>query len=575
MISKGINRHGILFMLLGIWGVTVLHASDAQIRLNSLGFLPWQVKRASIAASCTQFNLVRAFDNSVVLSGTVTGPVQNNDTGESVYLADFSAAQESGQFYLEVPGVGRSTLFQISRTLYNFPFYTVMRGMYLWRCGTAVSGLYNENTFAHEACHLNDAYLDSVGGGHIKQTGTQGWHDAGDYNKYVVNAGVTVGVMFKAWEQFSGKLRQISLDLPESGNGLPDYLNEMKWEMDWLLTMQAADGSVYHKVSTRDFGGFILPERETADRFFVPWSSAATADFVAMAAMAARIYQSYDSAYANRCLEAARKSYDFLAANLSNHNADQAGFTTGGYETTDPDDRLWAVAEMWETTGEPVFLSNFETRANVQSPKIDVDWDWWNVKNLGMFTYLLSSRSGKNPALQQSVQEALLSAANSIVAQRNAHGYGRPLGTSYYWGCNGGVARQAVVLQLANRLAPNADYLNTALDALGHLFGRNYYNRSFVTGLGLNPPLHPHDRRSGGDSVADPWPGYLVGGGWSDTAGRGAVSWVDIQDSYQTNEIAVNWNAALIYALAGFVEPVSQERRKYQRENASHKIRMR
>jgi endoglucanase len=83
------------------------------------------------------------------------------------------------------------------------------------------------------------------------------------------------------------------------------------------------------------------------------------------------------------------------------------------------------------------------------------------------------------------------------------------------------------------------------LYALNFLFGRNYYNRSFVTGLGLNPPMYPHDRRSGGDSLRDPWPGYLVGGGWP-----GAKDWKDDQDSYQTNEIAINWNGALIYALA-------------------------
>jgi len=91
--------------------------------------------------------------------------------------------------------------------------------------------------------------------------------------------------------------------------------------------------------------------------------------------------------------------------------------------------------------------------------------------------------------------------------------------------------------------------VNTALDAIGFLFGRNNYCRSFVTGMGLNPPLHPHDRRSMGDSIVDPWPGYLVGGGWP-----GAKNWVDIDTNYQTNEIAVNWQGGLIFALAGFYD---------------------
>jgi endoglucanase len=92
-------------------------------------------------------------------------------------------------------------------------------------------------------------------------------------------------------------------------------------------------------------------------------------------------------------------------------------------------------------------------------------------------------------------------------------------------------------------------YRETCLDALNHLFGRNGYGRSFVTGVGFHPPLHPHDRRSGGDNVADPWPGYLVGG-----PHPRAGDWHDEQTDYRTNEIAINWNAALVYALAAFLE---------------------
>ena len=143
-----------------------------------------------------------------------------------------------------------------------------MLGFYLWRCGTAVSATYHGQTFAHAACHTNDAWLDYVGGGHTHKDGTKGWHDAGDYNKYTVNAGVTVGTLFRAWEDFGPQLRKVRLDLPESGGKLPDFLAELKWELDWLLTMQAPDGSVYHKLTTRSFGGFILPEAETAEPLF-------------------------------------------------------------------------------------------------------------------------------------------------------------------------------------------------------------------------------------------------------------------------------------------------------------------
>lgn len=125
----------------------------------------------------------------------------------------------------------------------------------------------------------------------------------------------------------------------------------------------------------------------------------------------------------------------------------------------------------------------------------------------------------------------------------------RPLGTRYYWGCNGSVARQVIVLHAAWRVDPKPEYPATALAALNYLFGRNPYGRSFVTGLGDQPPMHPHDRRSEADDVLAPWPGYLVGG-----PNRGALSWEDAEANYRVNEIAINWNAALIYALAAFLE---------------------
>jgi len=185
----------------------------------------------------------------------------------------------------------------------------------------------------------------------------------------------------------------------------------------------------------------------------------------------------------------------------------------------------------------------------------DADWDWSNVKNLGMFTYLLSDRPGRDEELRKQITQDLLATADGLVRTAGRHGYARPLGERYYWGANGTVARQPMALHVAHRLKPNPDYVATALDALGHLFGRNYYCRSFVTGLGVNPPLHPHDRRaptggwSGGDDVPAPWPGYLVGGGHPRATG-----WRDEQEDYRTNEIAINWNGALIYALAAFVE---------------------
>jgi endoglucanase len=528
------------------------------IRFNTVGYLPNAEKQATIAAPCANFTVVRVTDGSTAFQGKATGPVLDPDTQEQLYTADFSKLKRPGEYQLDVPSVGRSAPFHIAADVYREPFHTVMLGFYLWRCGTAVSATHHGETFAHAACHTNDAWLDYVGGGHTNKYGTKGWHDAGDYNKYTVNAGVTVGTLFRAWEDFGPQLRKVRLDLPESGGKLPDFLAELKWELDWLLTMQAPDGSVYHKLTTRSFGGFILPELETTNRYFTPWGSEATADFVGMTAQAARIFRPYDPAFADRCLQAAQLSYQFLKAHPEYHQADQTGFSTGAYEINQPNhrqngvpqNRLWAAAELWETTGSPDVLLDLETRVKAVNGQVDSDFDWDETKNLGLITYLFSKRPGRDAALVKLVHGNLLSVADDIVQTASRDGYDRPLGSRYYWGCNGGVARQTLLLMAANRLSPGkGGYRAVCLDALNHLFGRNCYGRSFVTGIGFHPPLHPHDRRSGGGNVVNPWPGYLVGGPHPK-----AGDWHDEQGDYRTNEIAINWNSALVYALAAFLE---------------------
>lgn len=539
-----------------VFAVTMIenYPLDSRVRLNSIGFLPAHDKKATIAANCSTFHIVRE-DQTIVYTGTASS-MYDNDTQETVYIADFSSVTEEGTYYMVVPGVGKSVNFKIALDAYEEAFKTAMLGMYLLRCGTSVSATHNGINYSHGTCHTNDAYLDHITGQHTIKDSKKGWHDAGDYNKYVVNAGMTVGPMFLAWEHYRDQLEPIALEIPEKSNSMPDFLDEIKYEIDWLFTMQYPDGSgkVAHKVSTRNFGGFIMPEHENDERFYVPWGSAATADFVAMMAMAARIFRPYDAEYADKCINAAKLSYEFLKANPGNQKPDQSGFTTGEYDTTDNDDRLWAAAEMWQTLGDEEYLMDFESRASNLSKKIEADFDWGSVGNLGMFTYLLSERTGKNPTLVQAIRNSLISTADTIANTSKNHGYGRTLGTTYYWGCNGSVVRQTMVLQTANKISPNSDYVNAALDAISHVFGRNYYNRSYVTGLGINPPMNPHDRRSGADGIRDPWPGYLVGGGWP-----GPKDWVDIEDSYETNEVAINWNGALIYALAGFVNYDSVE----------------
>jgi endoglucanase len=524
-------------------------AQTYPVHLNSVGFLPEHHKTAAIPHQSETFVVIDANSGAEIFSGKTEGPEYQKDVDQQVWIADFSEVKKPGTYYVQVPGVGKSIEFEIAKDVYNYAAKTAMRAFYLWRCGTAVHGEFKGDVFEYEECHLNDAWEDYIGNPGSQRDGTGGWHDAGDYGKYVVNAGVTMGVLFYAWDHFQNNLGKIDFELPETAPEFPEYLQELKWETDWMLKMQYPDGSgrVSHKLTRTNFSGFIMPDEDDAKRYFTEWSSAATADFVAVMAMAARYFEPYDAEYARKCLDAAWISYKFLQENPEYKRFEQGDFKTGGYQASDDDDRLWAAAEMWETTGNSECLADFEKRAREMNFEIDENWDWSDVSNLAMFTYALSGRKGKNKTAEAAIQKNIIANADALVKKADGDVYDRPLAGGYYWGCNGTVARQVVNLQVANRLQPKDAYIETALDAIGHIFGNNYYNSSYVTGLGLNPPMHPHDRRSGADDVKAPWPGYIVGGG------HAATDWIDKEESYSHNEVAINWQAALVYALAGFV----------------------
>ena len=524
----------------------------APIRLNTVGFRPDSVKRATLAAPATEFRIVRTDTGAVVFTGRAESPVVTAPTdtaGETVQVADFSAFATAGRYALDVPGVGRSAPFVIAADVWNEPYRIATRAMYLWRCGVAVDAEWDGKKYHHDPCHLGDGLLDFVGGpAGARQPGTGGWHDAGDYNKYVVNAGVTVGFMFAAWEQFRDRIAPVGLALPESGHGLPDLLAELRFEFDWLFTMQTADGRVLHKLSAREFNYWGPPDKDFTPRYFTPWSSTATADFAAMMALGARHFREFDPALADRCLAAAQRSWTFLLANPAQHDADLTGFHTGGYGATDVGHRLWAAVALWEATGDAACLKYFEERAGA----LEFSYDgptWGDVRDLALGSYLLSHRQAERARqVVRHLAGNLDALAGRIVENARVNPHGRPYGAApadFYWGCNGAVAGQTYLLQVADRLEPHAVYRTTAEQALAHLFGRNYHGCSYVTGLGANPPAHTHDRRG-----EPQLPGYLVGGPHPT-----AREWYDDWRDASRNEIAINWNGALIYALAAFVEP--------------------
>lgn len=528
-----------------VWLMSSAKSTPTKIFVNSLGYKPGSVKKATIVGAIGKYSLKDAKSDETVYKGELSGPFQQDDVNQTVYVADFSEFSETGDFFIVLDNGSQSISFPINENVYDFTHKTSMRAFYLWRCGTEVSGSHNGDDFKQNACHLNDGYYDFTEFGETHADGTGGWHDAGDYGKYIVNGGISLGQLFMGWQDFQQDLENTKLDIPNNSNELPDYLDELKWETDWFLKMQYPDssGRISHKLTRTGFSGFIMPDQDKEKRYFTPWGTDATAYFAATMALASRNFMPYNAEYAKTCYNAANLSYAFLEENPEHVQANLEGFNTGAYQPNKTGGLIWAAAEMWESTGNEKYLKDFESRIQSEDRLVDMNWDWWGVKNLGVFTYLLSDKKRDNNELFNEIKNELILVADSIVEHVANDVYGRP-SAIYEWGCNGTIARMAQTLYVASKFNPDKKYKDAAEQIVAHIFGRNYYGRSYVTGLGVNPPLKPHDRRCGADGIENPWPGYIVGGGHT------ATDWVDEEASYSHNEICINWQASLVYLMS-------------------------
>jgi endoglucanase len=530
------------------------------VRADSVGYVATRAKKVTIVLPSGMTTLANAAadvrdasTDAVVWSCTVTGPMTDSATMSTYYIGDFTPVETPGRYYIAVPGlttssgIAKSAAFNIAPDAFRELMTDSMVAFYGQRCGTAVTVNLHSTKWSHGACHANDAsqkYLDNVMMDTIKPS-LHGWHDAGDYGKYVTNGAFTVGMLLEAFERFQPLLSTLSLPIPEHGGTIPDFLAEVKWELDWLLTTMQDDGSVSFKVTALQFEGFVMPEQDGSRRYYTGISTSATGNFAAVMAQAARVYMPYDATLAGQYLAAAELAYTFLKGH-GRTSPDLSMFGTGGYDANsgDSDNRLWAAAELWETTGDAQYLADFEGSAVAKTVADNFDYD--NVTNLAIFTYLMSTKAGRDQTQVDAMKASAIASANALAARADAAAFGRAI-NGYWWGSNGAVARAAMNLWVGGLLSPDdAPHFSDAIAMqLDHLLGRNIYDRTQVTGMGYHPPTSPHHRPSIADDANNPWPGLLVGGSQPD-----AVSWKDSSDDASLNEVAINWNAPLVYAAA-------------------------
>jgi endoglucanase len=583
--QRRLSLHAMVFSLLPC--VAAL-AEVGNPRVNQLGYLPNGAKTATYRTADTApqtWQLRKS--GKLVARGTTSRVATDAASGDRLTQIDFSTVRATGGGFTLLVGADTSYPFAISPTVFRAPLYDALKYFYHNRSGIAIDTPFTGGGFtsyapssrwARAAGHVSGG----VNRGDFKVpcwVGTcsyaldvpKGWYDAGDHGKYVVNAGISVWTLLNMFERglywgTTSRWKDGTLNIPESGNGVPDVLDEVRWELEFMLAMQVPTGQpkagmVHHKVHDVDWTGLPLaPDADPQQRALVPPSTAATLNLAATAAQAARIWKELDPEFAARCLEAANKAWDAALANPA--DLYKGGYDNGGGAYDDlnvADDFYWAAVELYITTADDRYQPTIDAYSITRT-----DFNWANTELAGLVS-LATVATPTTLSRRVAAQQKIMRIASAHLATQRASGYATPLASSEYeWGSNSAVANKLVLMGLAYTFSKNRDYANGVTQGVDYLLGRNPFSTSYVTGEGTVTARQPHHRFwAGALNPAFPFapPGALTGGpnpGLQDPVAaaqlkpcvaRPATCWMDDINAYSVNEVTINWNAPWVWLL--------------------------
>ena len=562
-------RQTILIGLFACGGLLSAQAKPTvEIRLNQVGYYPDEEKVVVFEGINAKAKItVTDEQGNVVLQPKVTRQTVSPWSKKKRFIVDVSDLKTPGRYCIATKGVEKQ--FTICKDVYHDISLASLKFFYLMRTGVPIekeyAGEYARpvgHADTHVLIHPSAASQGRPAGSVISSP--LGWYDAGDYNKYVVNSSFSIGLMLAVYEQNKDYFNRLVANIPESKNATPDILDEMMFNLRWLLTMQdPGDGGVYHKLTTPNFEGFVKPTDCKQPRYVVAKSVTASFDFAAVLAQAARLMKG-NRDYVEFCYqatEAAKSAYQWALNHPQAYYRQgemnkqyQPSVNTGEYgDRFANDERFWAATELYRLTGENAYLQD----AIQMKPTKFTTPTWGNVASLGAFSWIAAGDSDMRKQMLQQLKEY----SDNLVANVSTSSFQSPYGDKkedFGWGClaeNCCVA--GVALLFADRyIAPNR-YRIHALQNADYLLGRNPTGYCYVTGFGDKSPMHPHHRISASDGIEKPFPGMLVGGPnpmQQDNASGDLgypsslpdESYVDDERSYASNEIAINWNASLV-----------------------------
>lgn len=572
-----------------------------RVRVNQVGYLQHGPKNATLVTDKDDALAweLQDQDNAVVASGTTTPLGVDASADVNVHGVDFSDVTETGTYQLVADGE-TSYPFEVGTDAYQQLRYDALNYFYLARSGIEIEADIVGEDYARAAGHVSSPADDAANQGDLDvpcQNAADaaavytdeygwdgcdytldvvgGWYDAGDHGKYVVNGGIATAQLLGTFERTKtagstdlGALGDSTLNVPETNNEVPDVLDEARWQLEFMLSMQVPEGAqfagmVHHKIHDDGWTGLpLMPAADPEVRELHRPSTAATLNLAATAAQGARLFAPYDSDFASELLAAARATWD-AALETPDLYAPVADGNDGGgpYDDSDVTDEFyWAAAELFLTTGEQEFEDFLLASPIHEDDSFTEGFFWGDVAALAkMDLATVPNRF----ADRDEVTAQVVAGADYIAGVQAEQEFGIALpDDGFVWGSNSAVLNYQVVLGTAFDLTGDQRYADAVVESMDYLLGRNALNWSYITGYGEVASTNQHSRWFSQQLNAElppPPPGSVAGGPnadvdtWDPTiAGLYpqkdcAPQWcyVDHIQSWATNEITVNWNSAL------------------------------
>lgn len=538
--------------------------SPVKIFVNQAGYRPGDEKTAVLTFPASYFSVIDE-NGRQVFSGSAVPAGHDEASGDDIWRADLSRLDAPGKYRVVSSGES-SEVFEIKDDVYSDCFDKCMKAFYFQRCGCELLPEY-AGMWTHGKCHCGRALLLENTSVSLEVSG--GWHDAGDYGRYVTPAAAALAHLLYGWKLYPKIFKKQDINIPGKPSDMPDVLIECRYELEWLLKMQRYDGAVWHKATTMQHAPFIMPEDDNGQIFVMPVSSSATADFAAVTALASTIYRKYDEMFADWLMKCSLAAYDWLEKNPQFIGfTNPEGCNTGSYgEHSDWDNRFWAAAELFSASGEERFYNKVMELLQNEFPRTALGFA--SVGGFGALSLLLSGRAGG--ALMNVLHKDFITRAETLADICEKSGWGVSItADDYHWGSNMQVLTNGMVFLIADWLEKNSvtgrpRFRRYAKMQLDYILGVNATGYSFVTGVGSFCVNYPHHRQAFADNIEECFPGLVSGGPDSHRDDQYAAAvipkgtppmkcFLDNTECYSLNEVTIYWNSPAVFLLAGLSE---------------------